>query len=119
MTILQPTHQALGLSLYRNLSLGVTGQVVKAGPGQIYGYYLYNAAVDPRFVKIYDKATAPTHADTPVLTICLPAGAAANIFSDVGLTFHAGISLRASTGVLDNDTGAPTAYDATVNLYYK
>jgi hypothetical protein len=119
MTILQPTDQSLGLSTYRNLSLSTTGQVVKSSPAQLYGYYFYNNAAATRYVKLYDKATAPTNADTPILTIALPAGAAANVFSDVGLTFHAGLSARACQGVLDNDNTAPSANDVVINLFYK
>ena len=119
MTILQPTHQALGLDSYRNIDLGVTGQIVKAGPGQLYGYYYDNVALDVRVLKFYDQPTTPTHTDTPKLSIRLPASSAANIFTCIGVTFYAGISVRATTGIEDNDTGAPTAHDVVVNVYYK
>jgi hypothetical protein len=107
-----------GLSAYRNLDLGTTGQVVKNAAGQLYGYYLYNGAAAARFVKVYNKSTAPTGSDTPVLTIPLPAGAAANVFVPQGIAFGAGISARASTGIADADTGAPSANDVVVNLLY-
>jgi hypothetical protein len=118
MPILIPTHHPIGLEAYRTLDLGVTGQVVKAAQGQLYGWYIANNAGAARFVKVYDKATAPTQADTPVLTLELPASAAANAFTALGIAFHSGIALRATTAVADNDTGAPSANDLVVNVFY-
>lgn len=115
---LQPTTSG-GSSIFRNLDLGVTGQVVKASAGQIYNYFISNVASSPRFVKVYDKATAPTQADTPVMTFCIPAGSAANVAFPNGVAFANGISLRATTAVADNDTGAPAANDVVVNIGYK
>ena len=36
-----------------------------------------------------------------------------------GVTFDAGISVRATTGRADDDTGAPTTGDVVLNLFYK
>ncbi len=108
-----------GSSIYRNIDLGSTGQVVKASAGQLYGYYIYNNATSVRYLKIYDKATAATNSDTPVMTYPIPAGSAANVAFPNGVAFASGISVRAVTGVADNDTGAPTTNDVVVNLNYK
>lgn len=105
-----------GLTAYRNLDLGSTGQVVKNAEAKLYFYYLYNQAAATRFVKFYSKATAPTNGDTPVFTIPLPAGGGANIHLGPGLTFALGLGVRATTGVADADTGAPAANDVIVNL---
>jgi hypothetical protein len=115
---LQPTTSG-GSTPYTNLDLGVTGQVVKNGAGQIYNYYLYNNANATRYVKFYDKGTAPTQADTPVWTFGIPAGAAANVAFPNGIAFAAGISLRGTTGVAIADTGAPATNDLVVNVGYK
>lgn len=109
-------------SAYRNLDLGVAGQVVKASPGQITGYYIANnAAAAARFVKFYNKATAPTQADTPVFTYEIPQASKIerSIPLDTLVNFSAGISLRATTGVADSDTGAPSTNDVVVNLEYR
>ncbi len=107
-----------GTSIYRNLDVGVTGAIVKNTPGQLYGYFISNNAATARFVKVYNKATAPTQADTPVMTLQIPAAGAANLSQTIGAAFSAGISLRATTGVADNDTGAPTTNDVIVNVFY-
>src|SRR3954451_9824386 len=88
---------------YRNLDLGITGQVIKASPGEVSGWFIANNAVAARFVQLYNKATTPTQADTPQLTLQIPAGASANVLSEAGIDFTTGIAIRASTGVADND----------------
>jgi hypothetical protein len=77
-----------------------------------------NAAI--LYLKVYDKATAATSSDTPVLTIgVLPSGSIPPLdLKDDELFFSAGISLRATTGVADNDTGAPGANDLPVSILY-
>jgi hypothetical protein len=107
-----------GATPYRNTNLGVTGQVVKATTGRIYGWHIINAAASARYVKIYDKATAPTQADTPVMTIEIAASGVDSGSSPVGIAFTNGIAARATTGLADNDTGAPTANDVLVNVFY-
>lgn len=107
-------------SVYRNINVGATGAVVKASPGVVSGYYLSNSGAAAVYVKLYNKATAPTEADTPVLTLMLPAGGAANLpptDSAIG-GFTAGIGVRATTAVADNSTAAPGANEVVVNLFY-
>ncbi len=119
MLLTPPAPSVAPDSIYRNLDLGVTGQIVKATPGTLFTWYLANDASTVRFVKVYDKATAPTQADTPVMTLPVPATSAANVALDSGLAFVNGISLRGTTGVADNDTGAPSTNDIIVNLGYR
>jgi hypothetical protein len=108
------------LSLYRNLNAGPTGDVVKATPGQINGGMLFNLNAAVRFLKLYDKASAPTSSDTPKFTIPLSAnGEPVELPGAVcGFAFAAGISIRATTGAADSDTGAPTANETIVHLLY-
>jgi hypothetical protein len=107
-----------GASVFRSLSVVLTGEIVKASPGQIYSIHAYNVNASVRYLKIYNKATAPTEADTPVMTIPLLTNVT-SIHFPVGVEFDAGISVRASTGLADNDTGAPTASQTIVNIAYK
>src|SRR5436309_2733503 len=83
--------------------------------GEVAGCFLANNASALRYVKLYNKASAPSQSDTPLLTIPLPANGAANVLAPAGIDFTTGISCRATTGVADNDTGAPTANDVIVN----
>jgi len=109
-----------GLSTYRNINLGTTGVSVKAAAGQVYGWYLFNNAASARYVRLYDKATAPTvGADTPKMTIAIPPSSAANVSIVGGIAFANGIGIGASTLVADNDSTAPASNDVVVNVFYK
>jgi hypothetical protein len=104
---------------YRTLDCQPTGVNIKSTPGEVAGWYLSNQAASVRYVKLYDKATAPTSGDTPRLTLGIPANSAANVLAPAGVDFTVGIGIRGTTGVADNDTGAPTVNDLIVNLFYK
>lgn len=108
------------LLIYRNLDVTTTGAVVKSSEGQIFGGIIHNNhASNPRFVKLYNKATAATDADTPVMTIRIPPVSVFDFSVPNGVRFSAGISIRASTAQADADTGAPTANDVVANLFYR
>jgi len=107
-----------GASIFRSISVGVTGEIAKAGPGKLISIHAHNVNASTRFLKIYNKATAPTEADTPKMTIPLPTGNTTFFLGDTGADFSAGISIRATTGLADNNTVAPTASETIVNLTY-
>jgi hypothetical protein len=108
-----------GASIYRSLSVIATGAIIKATHGQIYSIHAINVNAAARYLKVYNKATAPTEADTPVLTIHLPASGSRELLFPIGIEFSAGISIRATTELADNGTTAPTANETIVNLTYK
>jgi len=80
----------------------------------------------PRYLKIYDKATAPASSDTPLFTIPLPPPAPdgtrhfpVEIPGEVcGHAFALGIGVRATTGIADADTGIPGTNEVVVNILY-
>lgn len=104
---------------YRNINLGVTGQVLKASAGTLAFLHVINTGAAVRFVKLYDKATAPTSADTPTHTIAVPAGGSQTIQPDAGIPFANGISMRASTLVADADNTGPGANEVLVNAGWR
>ncbi len=112
-----------GCSVYSTISSGAANQdsyVVKASAGQLYGYALFNTTASARFVKLYNKATAPTSADTPVLRIYVPPLGGANVpMGGVGAAFSLGLALRITTGAGDSDTGSCSANDVLANCWYK
>lgn len=112
------TSGGLGLP-YRNINLVATGVNIKGSAGQIYGWILCNNATAPRFVKFYNKATAPTvGTDTPVMTIELPASSTGQYSNGFGIAFGTGIGIGATVLVADNDTTAPSTNDVVVNVLY-
>lgn len=93
----------------------------KASAGDLTGVLGYNAAAAVRYVKFYNKASAPTvGTDTPVLTIAIPATTAFDIqIPNGGFYFSTGIAYALTTGAADNDTGALTAADILgLNVIY-
>lgn len=109
-----------GLSITRNIDLDETDVAVKGSAGQLYGYFIYNNAASTRFVKLYNATTAnvTVGSTTPVMTIPIPAGSAANVEFSMGIAFSTAITAACLTGVADSDTGAPSANDCVVNFFY-
>lgn len=97
--------------------------VVKASAGTLYTLAVASVIAGVRYVKIYDKATAPTSADTPLLRVVVP-GSTAGTLTEVplppcGAVFSNGIAFRITTGQADNSAAAATAGDGIVALTYK
>lgn len=80
----------------------------------------HNAAASVRYIKLYDKATAPTvGTDTPIFTIAVPAGSVFSLPMD-GFPFKAGLGFGLTTGAADADTGALTSGDILgLNITYR
>ena len=94
---------------------------LKASAGRLYKVRGYNAAATALYLKIYNKASAPTvGTDTPVVTITLkPLDVFDVDFSGIGQFFAAGIAYALTTGSADADTGALTLADVTgLNLWF-
>ena len=109
-----------GLTIYRDLDCNSTGENIKGSAGQLYGYYIYNDGAAEAYVKFYNKATAPTvGTDTPVMTVPIPAGSAANVEFTNGIAFGTGIGVGAVTAVADNSTVNTAANQVVANVFYK
>jgi hypothetical protein len=98
-----------------------TEEEIKATAGKLYGWYLYNDGAAEAYVKFYNATAAnvTVGTTTPVLTIPVPAGAAANVEYTNGLAFSTAICIAATTAVADNDTGAPAANQVVANVFYQ
>lgn len=96
----------------------------KNAAGVLYGFTITNTNASPRFVKFYNKASAPVcGTDTPALTIAIPGntsvgGHSANVPAD-GLAFPTGIGLCTTTGIGDGDTGAVAANELAISVFYR
>lgn len=109
-----------GLSMFRSIDIDESEEDVKTSAGQVFGYYIFNAAATTHYVKFYNATAAnvTVGTTTPVLTLPIPAGAAANLMSETGIAFSTAISVAATTGVADNDTGAPAGNAVVINVFY-
>lgn len=89
----------------------------KSTAGNLFEISVSNPTATPAYVKLYNKATAPTvGTDIPVLTITAPATSATQqpsantlTFSQIGKRFTAGISMAITAGPLATDTAVAVA----------
>jgi hypothetical protein len=83
-----------------------------AAPCDLYQIICTNTSASVKFLKLYNKASAPVLAsDVPVLTIALPATAITNIPMPMGLYFSAGLAFAMTGADGDTDATAMTAGD--------
>lgn len=121
-TISDSTTQIKGpYTRYRGPAVNNTGVLVKNAGGHIMGWVIVNPNTDPVFLKVYDKATAPTTGtDVPIATIEIPANQTykqdINGYSQLDSTNGIGIAITAGAG--DADNTAPTI-NCLVHIAYK
>lgn len=108
-----------GTTPNKYLSAGAANQdstVVKGSIGALYGLVAVNLHTAMRYLKIYDKSSGPTSADTPkhIFPLAPNGGGIARTWP-FGLAFANGIGFRITTGVADADTGAAGSNEVVVN----
>jgi hypothetical protein len=115
-----------GLDTFRSLDLDESEEQVKATAGTVYGMWVTNTATATRFVKFYDAtaASVTVGTTTPMITVGVPGNTGDDVagafnVGGLGILFATAISVAATTGRADNDTGAPDAGDITVNVFFK
>jgi hypothetical protein len=112
-----------GTTPYKLISTASTNSnVVKSSGGNLYSVIAIGQTSTIKYLKLYNKATAPTVGiDVPLMTIPVPAnvqGAGVTIPFSFGVNFPLGIGIAITSGSADNDTGAVGAGDVIVNLTY-
>lgn len=111
------TNQMLTSSV--NSVVGTNATVAKSRSGFVTSVTAFNSAATVRYLKLYDKATAPTvGTDIPVLVYAIPATSSINLDLE-GQRFSNGISYALTTGALDTDTGALAANEVKVSINYR
>lgn len=116
---------ANGLSIFRSLDLDETEEEVKATAGTVYGCWVTNVAPTTRFLKFYNATAAnvTVGTTTPVITIAIPGNTTDDVSANfavggLGIKFDTAITVAATTGLIDSDTGAPSVNDVVVNIFY-
>lgn len=112
-----------GLTMHKTISAATTNATsVKASAGQVYSVQVFNTNAAARYLKLYNKASAPTvGTDTPVKTLTIPGattGAGLVLSWPQGLAFGTGIAFALTTGAADSDTAAVAANEIIVGLDY-
>lgn len=108
-----------GFSTYHLVSAGSTNATsIKASAGQVFGWFIYNAASAMRKLAFHNLATTPTAGTNVFFSIPIPAGSAANVFTETGIPFSNGIGITTVTEVADNGTTAISANELVINVFY-
>jgi hypothetical protein len=93
---------------------------VKASAARLYEIHLCNVSAAIKYVKFYNKASAPTvGTDVPVATYPIPAnGGRIDFDSTNGISFALGLAYAITGAVADTDTTAVAANDVVGELLY-
>jgi len=117
----RPTASVTGANTKHRLVTAATTNAtsVKASAGMLYAMELVNNdASFPIFVKLYNKASAPTvGTDTPTETIRVNSGATVQLSWQNGNPFSTGLAYAVTGGQLDSDTTGVAA-TSFVHLKY-
>jgi hypothetical protein len=112
-----------GLKAFKKTSdASLNSLVVKSSPGSLNSIIAIGLSSTVRYLKLYNKATAPiVGTDIPLMTIPVPAntqGAGISIPFSIGVNFENGISIAITSGSSDDNTTAVAAGDVIINLTY-
>lgn len=113
-TVVTPT------TTFTNSAASTNATVTKASAGTVWSILASNINAATRYLKLYNKATAPTvGTDIPVIVIPIPAGQTVNFHGGSnGIRFATGIGWALTTGAADNDTGAVSASEHKIGISF-
>jgi hypothetical protein len=112
----------VGATPFRLLDVDESEDEVKGSAGALYSLVAVNRdAATEHFLKIYDNTAAGTTVGTttPVFVVSLKAATGFAMNFNTPMKFSTGICIAATTGLADNDTGAPGANEIMVSGSYK
>lgn len=101
-----------------------TAIVITTKSSAVYSIDAFNNSTTIAYVKLYNAATATCGSGTPVARYMIPFGTSSsgggfNLSNINGDEYVNGITMCITTGIADNDTGAPAASTYIVNLHWK
>ncbi len=92
---------------------------LKKGRGSFYGISLANTAATDAFIRVFDKASAPVDADTPIATFCIPANDTNNFFLSIPIKIELGLGLNVTGAAVIGDTTALAVDQVVGSIFYK
>ncbi len=110
---LTTTAAATGISATKMNSAATTNALsVRTAGARLYSFYFANTTASWKYVKFYNKATAPTvGTDTPLFTVAVPPTSTVSETFDFPVTFSTGLGTAITSGALDNDTTVTAVND--------
>jgi hypothetical protein len=112
------------LAIFSLLSAATTNlTLVSPKPAMVTGWSIANTSTSPRYVRLYDKATAPVPAtDAALIDLRFPIPAGTQAEAQLGTNaswFHSGLGLDITGGPADTDATAVAAGDVSINIFYR
>lgn len=114
-----------GMTIFKSIDIDETEEDVKTSAGQVFSISAFNHTAAPIYLKFYNATAAnvTVGSTTPVLTFTVPGNAdsdgAGFIWNNpIGFAFGTAISVAATTGIADADTGAPAGNACSVMVGY-
>lgn len=115
-----------GIFAYHLVAAASTNStLIATGKHTVFSIELGGIGSSPAYVKIYDKATAPTcGTDTPIKTLIIPVsstaanGAGSNMPFPLGIQVNNGLGICVTGGIADSDTTAVAASSFVANIDY-
>jgi len=110
-----------GLEVHSIISTATTNLgFIKIGGGSIYAINLHNKNTSSAaYLRIFDKASAPVDADTPLVTLTIPAVGTLNMELPIGLTFKLGLGFNITADPTNADATAVVAEDVVGGILWK
>lgn len=111
---------ATGASLAKVASAASTNLTsVKTTSTRLYGYHFTNSGAAWRYVKLYNKASAPVLAsDVPVAVIGIPPGGVAVVDRSAPMSFTTGLAYAITAGAADTDATVTAANEVVGYIDY-
>jgi hypothetical protein len=120
LRVVPTPHTAGGLSTHHLVSAASTNAtVIKASPGQVFGWYIYNSNTSARKIAFHDASSTPTAGASIKFAIVIPPTSGANVLFESGIEFATGIAITMVTGLADSDATAVALNDLVSNIFYK
>ena len=118
LTTALPSSALTGFTLQSAATTNATS--IKAAVGSLTALSITNVSASTRYVKLYNKASAPTvGTDVPVMTIPIPTNSFLTFeFGPTGMKFSTGIALAITGAIGDADTTAVAANDVKIMMTY-
>lgn len=111
-----------GLDTFKSTDIDETEEDVKTSAGLLYWIYCVNTNASARYLKVYNATAANVTVGSTATKLDLlipPSNSGFFIQFPHGITFSTAISVAATTGVGDSDSGAPGANEVQVTVGYK
>lgn len=102
-----------------NALASTNANLIKNTSGLVFNITAMNTAASSRYLRFYNKATAPTvGTDTPFAVIAIPATSSKEISFNTGLLFLTGIGIAVTGGASVLDSTAVSAGDVQLTINY-